>query len=137
MQYFGHFLNQEDVNIDLEYISKYAILVVNCTKKMSAVQTCSNNIYFLHQSCFSSDELDLELDVGEQDDGDDGDDEDDGDGGDGQAEGDDTIGDNESDGDDEGGRDDEGGGNSEEGGGDAKDGGSEESDCALGLRGMC
>ncbi|XP_030294982.1 uncharacterized protein LOC115594830 isoform X4 [Sparus aurata] len=83
------------------------------------------------------DELDLELDVGEQDDGDDGDDgddEDDGDGGDGQAEGDDTIGDNESDGDDEGGRDDEGGGNSEEGGGDAKDGGSEESDCALGLR---
>lgn len=91
---------------------------------MSEVQTCNNNdIHFLCQSCFYLDELDLELDEGEQDDGDDEDD------GDNQAEGDDTIGDNEGDGEDKGGRD-------SEGGGDAKDEGSEESDCALGLRGM-
>lgn len=97
---------------------------------MSGVQTCNNNdIYFLHQSCFSLDELDLELDEGEQDVGDDEDD------GDSQAEGDDAIGDNEGDGEDKGGRDSEG--VNKEGGGDAEDGGSEESDCALGLRGMC
>lgn len=82
----------------------------------------SIDIYFLCKF-FSLGELDLELDEGEKEDGDDEDDED------GQAHGDDPMQDNEAD----------GGDNSDaasECGGDAKDGGSEESDCALGLRGM-
>ncbi|KAG7219912.1 hypothetical protein INR49_018741 [Caranx melampygus] len=71
-------------------------------------------------------ELDVELDEGEQDDGDEGN-------GDSQGEGDDeSIRANDGHGEYEGGRDNEGGGDNEEGGGDAEDGGDEESDCALG-----
>ena len=65
-------------------------------KSMSGVPTCNNNIDFLRQPCFSSDEMDVDLDA-DQDDGDDGGIGDDGDKKTTQGGDDESIGDNEGD----------------------------------------